>query len=61
MTFVKVRLMLDKMPAGEKLEVRLQGEEPLKNVPRSAQELGCVVSAPAPLAGGVSQLIIEKP
>jgi len=34
MTFVRVRLALDRMPAGQVLEVLLKGEEPLRNVPR---------------------------
>ncbi|WP_368419991.1 sulfurtransferase TusA family protein [Rhodovarius sp.] len=40
MTFVRVRLMLDKMPSGDCLEVLFNGEEPARNLPRSAIELG---------------------
>ena len=40
MTFVKARLQIEKMNAGEMLEIRLLGEEPLKNVPDSLTELG---------------------
>ena len=40
MTFVKARLQIEKMNAGEMLEIRLLGEEPLKNVPDSPTELG---------------------
>ncbi len=61
MTFVKTRLMLDKMPGGAKLEVRLRGKEPLANVPRSAKEIGCVVSDPIHLEGEIYRLIIQKP
>lgn len=60
MTFVKTRLMLDKMPPGEKLAVRLTGAEPLRNVPRSAQELGCTVSEPKRVDGDIYELIIQK-
>ena len=60
MTFVKTRLMLDKMQAGEKLAVSLTGQEPLQNVPRSAEEIGCRVSDPVDLGDGVFRLIIEK-
>lgn len=40
MTFVRTRLMLDRMASGQTLEVRLKGAEPLENVPRSARGLG---------------------
>ena len=40
MTFVKARLQIEKMNTGEFLEIRLQGQEPLKNVPDSLTELG---------------------
>ena len=39
-TFVKVRLQIEKMSAGDVLDVRLQGAEPLRNVPDSVTELG---------------------
>ena len=39
MTFVKARLQIEKMNAGEMLEIRLVGDEPLKNVPDSLTEL----------------------
>ena len=40
MTFVRTKLMIEKMQPGESLEVRLQGKEPLENVPRSVREIG---------------------
>ena len=40
MTFVKTKLKLEQLAKGEVLEVRLQGKEPLENVPRSAAEQG---------------------
>lgn len=40
MTFVKARLQIEKMNSGEMLEIRLLGDEPLKNVPDSLTELG---------------------
>lgn len=60
MTFVKTRLMLDKMQSGETLCVRLMGEEPLKNVPRSARELGHLVAEPILGEDGISTITIEK-
>ena len=40
MTFVKTKLLLEKMAPGETAEVRLRDGEPLENVPRSLKELG---------------------
>ena len=40
MTFVRTRLALDAMTPGQILLVRLRGEEPVRNVPRSAEEQG---------------------
>lgn len=42
-TFVKTKLTLEKMEGGQTLSVRLKGEEPLRNVPASVQELGHIV------------------
>jgi TusA-related sulfurtransferase len=40
MTFVRTRLALDRLNPGDVLLVRMRGDEPLRNVPRSAIELG---------------------
>ncbi len=40
MTFVKTRLLIEKMSPGETAEIRLAGAEPLENVPASVAELG---------------------
>ena len=40
MTFVRTRLLIEKMGVGEIAEVRLRGQEPLENVPESIAELG---------------------
>jgi tRNA 2-thiouridine synthesizing protein A len=45
MTFVRTRLRLDRMPAGQVLEVRFAGKEPAENLPRSARDLGHAVLA----------------
>jgi TusA-related sulfurtransferase len=64
MTFVKTKLLIEKMESGDCLEVRLQGREPLKNVPRSAAELGYIILSLVPEDGegpeGVHRLIIRK-
>ena len=40
MTFVKVKLQLSKMKPGEILDVILEGQEPLVNIPKAASEQG---------------------
>ncbi len=44
MTFVRTKLRLERMRAGEILSVRLRGEEPLRNVPKAARDEGhCIL------------------
>lgn len=54
MTFVKTRLLIERMAPGEIAEVRLAGEEPLENVPESVTELGHVVLSIEPEIGEAS-------
>lgn len=62
MTFVRVKLALERLPAGATLGVRLNAGEPLRNVPRSAAAEGHVVLAQEPEAGpdGVHRLVIRR-
>lgn len=65
MTFVRTKLLLEKMKPGERAEIRLQGVEPLDNVPRSAREIGYDVTSltpedPAGPADGPHRLILKK-
>ena len=60
MTFVRVRLALDRMRAGETLLVRLTGEEPRRNVPRTTRELGHDIVATADGDDGITELLIRK-
>ena len=64
MTFVKTKLMIEKMQSGDTLLVRLKGMEPLRNVPRSVKELGhCILSIDPELgeAGdGIHRLHLQK-
>lgn len=58
MTYVRVKLALERLVRGNILEVWLTGEEPLKNIPRSAREDGHeVLSLEA--AGERSRLLIR--
>jgi len=60
MTFVRVRLALDQLQAGETLLVRLQGPEPLRNVPRTAADLGHGVLSLTPGADGTHLLLLRR-
>ena len=62
MTFVRTKLMLEKIDIGEVLEVRLKGKEPLENVPRSAKQHGHDVLSIKPEDGSddVQIVLIKK-
>lgn len=62
MTYVRTKLRLEELAAGELLEIRLAGAEPLKNVPRSALEEGHEVVSLQEEAGGqgVFRLVLRK-
>jgi len=65
LTFVRIRLLLERMSPGEIAEVRLRGAEPLENVPRSVRDHGHAVLSLDPEkadsgADGVHRLIIRK-
>ena len=42
-TFVKTKLLMERMKSGEIVEIRLSSGEPLENVPRSVREEGHTV------------------
>lgn len=64
MTFVRTKLQIERMAAGETLEVRLKGHEPLANVPKSVTELGHFILSCTPedaeAPSGVHLLVIRK-
>ncbi|MDX8406998.1 MAG: sulfurtransferase TusA family protein [Mariprofundaceae bacterium] len=60
MTFVKVKLQLAKMQAGEQLEVLLNEGEPLENVPRSCEEQGYKVLSCEPTDNRQHLILIQK-
>ena len=60
MTFVRTKLKLERMAAGEVLAVRLNSGEPLRNVPRAAQEHGHELLASAALGDGTHRLLLRK-
>ncbi|MDR2118853.1 MAG: sulfurtransferase TusA family protein [Tannerellaceae bacterium] len=60
MTFVKTKIELSRLSAGDTLEVLLSEGEPLENVPRTAQEQGFHVEAIEHLQGSTHKVIIRK-
>jgi tRNA 2-thiouridine synthesizing protein A len=60
MTFVRTRLALDRMAPGEILLVRLKGQEPLHNVPRSATEQGHEILSIERDIDGITTLLIRR-
>ena len=60
MTFVRTRLALDRLAPGELLLVHLKGQEPLLNVPRSAESLGHAVLSTQTDSLGISHLVIRR-
>jgi TusA-related sulfurtransferase len=65
LTFVRTKLLIERMAAGQTAEIRLTGSEPLENVPRSVKAEGHVVLAlepEDPTAGpyGIHRLRIRK-
>lgn len=60
MTFVRTRLALDRLPAGATLLVLTRGEEPRRNLPRTAAEQGHAVLDQRARADGVTALLLRK-
>jgi len=64
MTFVRTRLLVEKMAPGEEAEIRLTGGEPLENVPDSLIELGhevlTVECEPGSASPGIHRLRLRK-
>lgn len=65
LTFVKTKLLIERMRPGEIAEVRLRGREPLENVPRSIRDHGHSVLGIEPEDGaqgrfGVHRLRMRK-
>ena len=59
MTWVRVKLALERLGTGEELAVLLRGDEPLRNIPRTAAADGHEVVASEPWEDG-HRLLIRK-
>ncbi len=60
MTFVRTRLALDRLQPGEELRVRLRGDEPRRNVPRTAAEQGHTVLSVDDSDDGATIVVIRR-
>lgn len=60
MTFVRTKIALERLPVGGILEVRLKGDEPLRNVPDSARDAGHTVLALDRLEDGTWRLLLRR-
>ena len=65
LTFVKTKLLIERMKPGETAEIVLAGNEPLENVPRSVLEHGHRVLLLSPVASAkglnaAHRLVIRK-
>lgn len=58
--FVKTKLKLEEMDAGEHLEVFLDDGDPIVNVPRSVKEEGHQIMKVGKAEGGHYRLLIKK-
>jgi TusA-related sulfurtransferase len=58
--FVKTKLKLETMAAGQVLAVMLDSGDPIKNVPRSIADDGHAVLVQEPIAGAFRVLIKKK-
>jgi len=60
MNFVKTKLYMDKMPAGETLEVLLDDGEPVESVSESITAEGHTITEKKQQQGGHYRLLIRK-
>lgn len=59
-TFVKTKIALDGLDAGEVLQVHLADGEPLQNVPRSCKEEGNKVLSLTDNGDGTYEMLVQK-
>ncbi|MBR2216204.1 MAG: sulfurtransferase TusA family protein [Selenomonadaceae bacterium] len=59
-TFVKTKVALEDLADGDILEVRLNGGEPVQNVPRSLKDEGHKVLELSPNDDGTYTLLVKK-
>jgi TusA-related sulfurtransferase len=60
MTFVKTKLLVERMAIGETADVRLCGGEPVENVPKALKEIGQEIVALFEEKPGIWILTLRK-
>jgi TusA-related sulfurtransferase len=60
MTFVRTKLLLERMAPGETANIRLRGAEPVDNVPRAVRDQGHEIILLAAIEADVFELVIRK-
>ncbi len=59
-TFVKVKVALEDIDAGELLAIRMNDGEPVRNVPRSLKDEGHLVAAVERRVDGTFTVLVRK-
>ncbi len=59
LTFVKTKLLIERMSSGQTAEIRLNAGEPLENVPRSVEEHGHAVLGLDPESAGSTVYLLS--
>jgi TusA-related sulfurtransferase len=60
MTFVRTKLLLEKMGPGQTVNIRLRDGEPRHNVPRAVLDHGHEVLSLEPVGPGLYELVVRK-
>ena len=60
MTFVRTKLQLEKMAAGEVLRIKLREGDPLVNVPRALRDHGQEILGIQKLVGDIFEICVRK-
>lgn len=60
MTFVRTKLLLERMMAGQTANIRLRGSEPVDNVPRAIRDHGHEVLGLTPKGDDIYELVIRR-
>jgi TusA-related sulfurtransferase len=60
MTFVRTKLLLERMAPGQVANIRLRGAEPVDNVPRAVRDHGHEVLSLDPMGNDLYQLVIRR-
>ena len=61
MTFVRTKLLMERMKPGEVAEILLSGGDPLENVPRAIWEHGYEIISLEAEKDNIYKLIVKKP